>query len=32
VRDHLSQVFDKTGARNQAGLVALLRGFAERFR
>jgi DNA-binding CsgD family transcriptional regulator len=27
VRHHLKHVFEKTGARSQAALVALLRGF-----
>jgi DNA-binding CsgD family transcriptional regulator len=30
VRDHLKHVFDKTGARSQVALVALLRGFIDR--
>ena len=30
VRDHLQHVFEKTGARSQPALVALLRGFVDR--
>jgi DNA-binding CsgD family transcriptional regulator len=30
VREHLRHVFEKTGARSQAALVALLRGFVDR--
>jgi DNA-binding CsgD family transcriptional regulator len=29
VRTHLTRLFDKTGARSQPALVALVRGFAE---
>ena len=29
VRHHLKHVFEKTGARNQVALVALMRGFAD---
>ena len=32
VRGYLKDVFDKTGARSQSSLVALLRGFADRIR
>jgi DNA-binding CsgD family transcriptional regulator len=32
VRGYLKGVFDKTGARSQSSLVALLRGFADRIR
>jgi DNA-binding CsgD family transcriptional regulator len=28
-RWHLKQIFDKTGARSQAALVALVRGFGD---
>ena len=30
VRDHLKHVFEKTGARSQVALVALIRGFIDR--
>jgi DNA-binding CsgD family transcriptional regulator len=29
VRSHLVRLFDKTGARSQTALIALVRGFAE---
>ena len=31
VREHLRHVFEKTGARSQPTLVALLRGFVDRW-